>query len=166
MTITQERQTAAHEKAVGRLRLQQKVLKLREKGHTNVAIGKELGMSESSIRRIVKTLGEIEPIVVDFNSQNPNWRATPEYNVMFLRQVENYLNQKLRVRGHMLLPEVLEELGFPVTLGDEIRGWIYANGDVIDFGIWEDDKVFSFAIGQEDSITLGFINTSVVYRRV
>jgi len=72
--------------------------------------------------------------------------GSPEANIMVLRQRENYLNDKLRMRGHLFLNEALEELGFDHTEAGATLGWLFKPGDAdhvgdsyVNFGIWEDD---------------------------
>jgi hypothetical protein len=97
-----------------------------------------------------------------FGPDNPNWKSTPEYNTMFLRQVETYLNKRLRTEGHLFLNRVYEELGMPDTEAGAVVGWLYERGtgdDSIDFGIWSDemrDHLYDFMVGNEGEILLDF----------
>lgn len=82
-----------------------------------------------------------EPVL--FNEYNPNWSPQIEYNIMFLRSTQNYLNDRYRTRGHMFLNEVYDALGFDRTPAGAVLGWIFGEGEdiVID---WElrDDNIF------------------------
>jgi hypothetical protein len=97
-----------------------------------------------------------------FDENNPNWRTTPEYNVMFLRQVENFCNTKLRLDGHLFLNRVYEELGMDDTEEGAVCGWLYEKGvgdSHVDFGIWGDDRkqhLLDFMVGNEGAIMLDF----------
>jgi hypothetical protein len=90
------------------------------------------------------------------------WKNTPEFNVMFLRQVEKHCNVLLRDRGHLFLNRVYEELGLEDTEAGAVCGWLYERGtgdDYVDFGIWGDsmrDRLTDFMIGNEGEIFLDF----------
>lgn len=97
-----------------------------------------------------------------FNEDNPNWKTTPEYNVMFLRQAQNWANDRLKVRGYLLLNEMYHELGLDETTEGSVVGWVWKNpeGDgEVDFGIFEPDAAdmfYEFAVGNNGSILLDF----------
>ena len=58
-----------------------------------------------------------------YNSHNPNWVPNKEYNLFFLHGHQNFYNDLLRARGHVLLNDVLDGMGFPRTLEGAIVGW-------------------------------------------
>jgi hypothetical protein len=67
-----------------------------------------------------------------FDGRNPNWVRMPDYNVVFLRQAQNYLNEQYRIRGHLFLNEVFDILGFPRTGAGAVLGWVFGeNEDVL-----------------------------------
>lgn len=77
-----------------------------------------------------------------FNEENENYqRNNQEYNRMFLQVQQNYVNQQLRIRGHVFLNEVYDQLGLERSPAGAVVGWIY-NSDVgdgyIDFGLDEE----------------------------
>lgn len=79
------------------------------------------------------------PYEFDFNSHTApgNWEANSDYNLMFLRNVENYLNDLLNSRGHVFLNEALDALGLKRTREGSVTGWIKGNGgdDYVDLGV-------------------------------
>lgn len=99
---------------------------------------------------------------VIFDSSNPNWTKNANYNLMFLRGVENYINDLLNSRGHVFLNDVFDALGMRRTPDGAIKGWVKGYGDgYISFGIdWEDGEkhpsVRRFLNGLEPSVWLDF----------
>jgi hypothetical protein len=91
-----------------------------------------------------------------------NWSVDPDINMLFLRNVQNYCNDRLRSRGHLFLNEVYDELGLSHTPAGAIVGWRWnrASGDdYVDFGIWEGGRsevVKDFFNGREGAILLDF----------
>lgn len=110
-----------------------------------------------------------------FDEWNSSWEPTPEYNVMFLRSKQNYLNDMLKARGHVFLNEAYDELGLPRTKAGAVVGWIYdkhgnTEGDnYIDFGIWGDENLtrfHEFITGRENAILLDFNVDGVIYDKI
>lgn len=93
------------------------------------------------------------------------WRKDAEYNLMFVRQVQNWANDKLKTQKFLYLNDVYEMLGFPKTKAGQVVGWIYDEtgelgiGDnYIDFGIYDlhDERKRDFVNGRERSVVLDF----------
>jgi hypothetical protein len=98
-----------------------------------------------------------------FDETCPNWEKNAEYNNMFLRQTQNYANQKLREQGFLFLNDVYEMLGFQKTQVGQILGWYYDEKDptcnnYVDFGIDDihNEQKRLFINGYERSIILDF----------
>jgi len=98
-----------------------------------------------------------------FDETNPNWTKDPEYNLMFLKGQQAYLNKRLQAKGYMFLNEVYKALGFDETKAGQVVGWTYdeknPNGDnFIDFGIYDIHKAATrkFVNGLERSVILDF----------
>ena len=78
-----------------------------------------------------------------FNESNINWTDDPQYNMMFLRQNQNWANDKLISQGYLYLNDVYDALGFPKTKAGQVVGWVYdpknnERGDnYVDFGIYD-----------------------------
>lgn len=75
------------------------------------------------------------------------WENDAEYNLMFLRNQQNYANDRLRTEGFLFLNDVYEMLGIPKTAAGQQVGWIYDpenpnhKGDnFVDFGIYDISK--------------------------
>ncbi len=97
-----------------------------------------------------------------FESTNQSWSPFPEYNVMFLRGVQNQTNDRLRAKGHLFLNDVYDDLGMDRTPDGAITGWIWGSAgkdQVIDFGIFDDGSLtrfHDFVTGREGAIWLDF----------
>ncbi len=97
-----------------------------------------------------------------FSPPNQSWSPTPEYNVMFLRGVQNQSNDRLRARGHLFLNDVYDSLGMDQTSDGAITGWLWGDGgkdQVVDFGIFDDgslSRFHDFVTGREGAIWLDF----------
>lgn len=101
-----------------------------------------------------------------------NWQKDAEHNLWYLRQQENYANEKLKANGYLFLNEVYDMLGIPRTKAGQIVGWIYDTknpnhkGDnCVDFGIYDLHKQANrdFVNGYERSILLDFNVDGPIY---
>lgn len=94
--------------------------------------------------------------------ENPNWETSGEYRLMFLKQVERYMNDRLRATGRVFLNEVYDELGLPRSKAGQIVGWVYdpenpVGDNYIDFGLYKSGQNYSdFVYGKEEAILLDF----------
>ena len=98
-----------------------------------------------------------------FDEYCAGWTKDAEYNLMFLRQQQNYANELLKTRGHLFLNEVYDMLGIDRTKAGNIVGWVYdekhpVGDNFVDFGIYvlDNEKARDFVNGRERSILLDF----------
>ena len=98
-----------------------------------------------------------------FDDGCKGWTKDPHLNLMVLRRVQDWCNERLKSRGYMFLNEVYEELGIYKTPAGQIVGWIYNPNDpnchnFIDFGIYDydDPRARDFVNGHERVILLDF----------
>lgn len=70
-----------------------------------------------------------------FDKNSVGWTNDSKFNLHFLQHQQNYLNDVLRVVGHLYLNEVYKILGFATTAIGQMVGWIYDENTVIDFGL-------------------------------
>lgn len=105
-----------------------------------------------------------------FDETCPNWSPQPEYNRMFLKAQQNYANDLLLARGHVLLNDVYEMIGIKRTSAGCVVGWVLSKGgdNFIDFGIFDgtDYSVRDFVNGYRNTILLDFNVDGVVYDRI
>lgn len=107
-----------------------------------------------------------------FGPDNPSWSPTPEYNVARLKIQQNWANDKLRSKGHLLLNDVYDLLEMDRTPAGSQVGWLWdrGNGDnYVDFGCWADENMrgfLDFAMGREDAILLDFNVDGVIWDQI
>lgn len=99
------------------------------------------------------------------------WTKNPEYNLIFLKQQQNWANEKLKANGHLFLNEVYEMLGIPKTVIGQRVGWVYdennpVGDNFVDFGIYDlyNEKARDFVNGYERTILLDFnVDGDILY---
>ncbi len=103
-----------------------------------------------------------------FDEGNKNWHQNWTYNRQFLKCQEQYANDLLRARGHLLLNDVYDMLGMDRTKEGCVVGWIKGNADdYVSFGFFDDMyKGQLFVNGDERSIMLDFNVDGVVYNLI
>lgn len=98
-----------------------------------------------------------------FDEYCAGWTKDPAYNLMFLRQQQNYANDKLKAQGYLFLNDVYEMLGIPKNSVGQVVGWVYDESqkwsdNFIDFGVYDirNEQARDFVNGREKSILLDF----------
>lgn len=102
-----------------------------------------------------------------FDQYSPRWCKSAEYNKAFLVTQQNFINDKLKMRGHVFLNEAYDMLGIPRTQEGAIVGWVYNAGgdDFIDFDIFN-PKNCDFVNGYERAILLDFNVDGVIWNLI
>lgn len=95
-----------------------------------------------------------------FDEKCPAWSEDPEYNLLYLKHMEQYANSKLKAQGYLFLNDVYEMLGMLQTNPGQVVGWIYDEktpyGDnYVDFGIYTECNQ-DFIKGIENTALLNF----------
>lgn len=97
-----------------------------------------------------------------FDESNPNWERYPEWTLLFLKHVQNHMNDRLNVRGHVFLNEVYDQLGFKRTSAGAVVGWLLTdkNDSFVEFQIQDHLK--------ENSpwILLNFNVNGIIYDKI
>lgn len=96
-----------------------------------------------------------------YNSQTTTeWKANRQDNLFFISCQERFANERLHRRGYLLLNEVYESLGLPVTDYGCVVGWVMkGDGDqYVDFGLFDrhTDNVKLYLGGINEEIFLDF----------
>lgn len=105
----------------------------------------------------------MSPYTFCFDESSTAWVRDAEANKFFLLRQQDYANEKLKVKGHMFLNEVLDMVGIRRCRAGQTVGWVYDEknpiGDnYIDFGIFDIrcEANRNFVNGLEKSIWLNF----------
>lgn len=125
---------------------------------------------KKKVKKTVETIknpGEHSIYARYFDEGSTQWSKTPEYNLLFLKNTQNYMNDLLHSRGHVFLNEVYDALGLEHSQAGAVVGWIMGEGrdNCIDFGIFNQDepRVRAFVNGYENVILLDFNVDGVIY---
>jgi len=105
-----------------------------------------------------------------FDELNANWNRHTEYNLLFLRCQQNYLNDMLHARGHVFLNEAYDALGMDRSQAGAVVGWVLGKGhdNYVDFGVFDGDnpRARDFVNGREGAILLDFNVDGVIFDRI
>lgn len=104
------------EEAEQKLRFGQKEVKVVEKN----AKGKE-------VEKTKKILGDhdVTPYSFVFSEETATqYKRSYDHNLTLLRSFERYANDRLNIRGHIFLNEVLDDLGLERTSAGAVVGWV------------------------------------------
>lgn len=91
-----------------------------------VEVEKEIDGKTKKVKETVETAAVgYSDYAKFFDSSCAGWEKNPEYNLMFLKTVQNNANAKLRSKGYLFLNEVYDALGIERTQAGQIVGWFY-----------------------------------------
>ena len=116
---------------------------------------------EDGKKRKVRTL---DPNAVSlygkwFDEGNKNWRKDPDYNLAFIKNTQNWMNDKLHAQGYLFLCDAYDALGIDRTSQSMIVGWTTDpndGGDLdVDFNLYDVEN-HRFINGEERSVFLDF----------
>lgn len=101
---------------------------------------KKLFKIEEYPKNSVREFNDFSQYAKVFDDGCVGWTKDPEYNLTFLKSIQDYCNALLITKGHLFLNEVYDKLGIPRTKAGAVVGWIYNEkspiGDnFVDFGI-------------------------------
>lgn len=64
-----------------------------------------------------------------YTMDNDTFVNDPVLRKSFLKQMEQYANDKLRIQGYLFLNDVYKMLGMPETQAGQVVGWVYDEND-------------------------------------
>ena len=120
---------------------------------------------ETTVKNTIDVVdpNEISDYARFFDDGCIGWEKDAEHNLFFLKQQQNWANERLQKRGYLFLNEVYEMLGIPATRAGQQVGWIYDKNDpnkdnFVDFGIYDTNRPSNrdFVNGYERTILLDF----------
>lgn len=101
-------------------------------------------------KKLVESTIDGDSYAREFDEGNDLWSRVPGLNRMTLSNQQNWLNDRLNVRGYLFLNDVYKTLGFPETPGGQVVGWLsdgHRNFDpetmdgFVDLGLVEIEKM-------------------------
>jgi len=116
--------------------------------------------------------GEISGYARFFDPFSPSWSKDPEVNLFFLKCQQNYLNDLLKVRGHVFLNEAYDRLGMERSSAGAVVGWIMSKDGSTDnhisFGVFEGQTENSreFVNGREGAVLCDFNVDGLIYDKI
>lgn len=103
----------------------------------------EIKKKKENVKEIGDNPSFASPYARFFDESSPYWRKDPEANLMFLRGVQDDMNEKLKKKGHLYLNDVYQALGLQESRYKCKAGWIYDKNsdgdDYVDFGIYDQE---------------------------
>lgn len=131
--------------------------------------------NETVVKEVINVAHDKSEYAKCFDEYNPNWTKQADLNYCFVKQVQNYLNDKLKSEHFVFLNDAYAALGFPKTTAGQLVGWIYDEknpnhkGDnFIDFGLYNinDEGARRFVNGHDRSVWLDFNVDGVIYNLI
>lgn len=106
---------------------------------------------------------------VVFDQTSRYWDPNPKFSMMFLRNMQNRLTDKLHEKGHVFLNEVYDALDLPHTQEGALLGWVEGMGDdYVDFGLYDTSKenVRRFINGHDNVVLLEFNHDGPIWDKI
>lgn len=101
-----------------------------------------------------------------FDESCRGWTKDAEYNLMYVRRLQDEANEMLRSNGYVCLNDIYKMFGFEPTKIGQIVGWVYDDNEdnYIDFGVYNpgNERARAFVNGYERSILLDFNVNGVI----
>ncbi len=127
---------------------------------------------ETEITKIVESMNPDLNTPYDrfFDCGQAGWDKDPQVTLCFLMKQQAFLNDQLKLRGHMTLNDVYEALDIPRIKEGYLLGWVYdeknpVGDNYIDFGLHAgtNPQVNRFVNGDEKTVKLTFNFDGVIY---
>lgn len=116
---------------------------------------------------------------VIYDESNPNFRGDRLMDRSFILGQQNYLNDQLRLHGHVYLNQAYEALGFPHTVAGAIVGWVLRDDPkqmkeegrdgYVSFGLFDannDPATQEFMNGTNPSVILDFNVDGIMFDKI
>lgn len=97
-------------------------------------------------------------VVVKFaDLTSTHWSLDMDINKIFIQCTLMNARDRLRIRGHLFLNEIFDDLGLSRTSQGQITGWLYSEWDGID--PWT-------RLYEKDHIVITFETQGVIYDKI
>ena len=135
-------------------------------------IEKDAKGKEKKFKKEVSDL-DCSPYARFFDQSSRNWTKDSEYNLKFLKDIEDVLQRKLDTQGYLFLNDAYDALDIPCSQAGQIVGWLSKdNGgkdSKVNFGIFNTNRVGEankrFVNGYESVILLDFNVDGPIYNK-
>lgn len=104
----------------------------------------------------VENHNEVSQYARWYDDSCPGWTKDEWFNRSFITHQERYLNDVLRVRGHLYLNEVYDCLGMARTRAGQLIGWIYEKGKSVKISIIDSRPDDGMVNGLSSGLLLDF----------
>lgn len=85
---------------------------------------------EKKVKKKILDTHDIAPYSFCFSEETSTmYKRNYDMNLNVLRSVQRFSNDRLRIRGHLFLNEVLDDLGMQRTPAGAVVGWIYGHNE-------------------------------------
>lgn len=138
----------------------------------------DLGYAEKTEEGHFIQLEDKPSYVFIFDKNNPYWKDNVEYNLMFLKGAQRYLDLNLKRDHFVFVNDALKELGFECISSGQLDGWLYdldrpeAYGDgYISFGLYnkdgsETEVLAAYKAGKIDYLPIKLNVDGTIYDRI
>lgn len=116
--------------------------------------------------------GEVSGYARFFDQTSTSWSRDPEVNLFYLKCQQNYVNDLLKVRGHVFLNEVYDKLGMERSKAGAVVGWVLSKDgstdNYISFGVFEGQEQNSrdFVNGREGAVLCDFNVDGIIFDKI
>ena len=112
---------------------------------------------DNDVERHVIDIPASHTIEGSYDQLNYMVSSDREVNLMYLKSVQNHMNQLLLMRGYLFVNEVFGHLHMPPTPVGQVCGWTKGPVDFgIDYSMEDDDPEIGFTITHEGYILDAF----------
>lgn len=83
------------------------------------------GKEKEVTKKVLNVDGDLEPYSFIFSEETATqYKRSYDMNYTLLKAMERYANDRLKIRGHVFLNEVLDDLGLERTVPGVVVGWV------------------------------------------
>lgn len=157
MSATDNRENWPTDGALIAQQMSVQAMTLKSEGKSNEEIAQSMGISENYVRSLIRS-DKAETVVVKYDNRSRNWSEDPDINNLFVNQVLSHMADRLKIRGHVFLNELFDELALPRTSRGQLVGWLYSEGETW----WEAD----ISSEEPDFITLKFNTQGEIWGKI